>query len=144
LNPEPKPGPNLFKSRNRKDCLDILVKVAAYLIFFVAQNEDGNEENEDAVQTFLRTQVWYIPPCYVARETASVLNQRRFDANPDPNFHFDPDPRILPQIYTSWNIIIFLTFIHSNASLHCFFFLISVKDVIIFIIIDSLLNFLKS
>ncbi len=27
------------------------------LNFFVAQNEDGNEENEDAVQTFLRTQV---------------------------------------------------------------------------------------
>ncbi len=54
---EAEPELNLFKSRNRKDCLDILLKVAAYLIFFVAQNEDGNEENEDAVQTFLRTQV---------------------------------------------------------------------------------------
>jgi hypothetical protein len=54
---EAEPELNLFKSRNRKDCSDILVKVAALLIIIFAQNEDENEENEDAVQTFLRTQV---------------------------------------------------------------------------------------
>jgi hypothetical protein len=50
-------GTESFQKSEPKSCLDILVKVAAYLIFFVAQNEDENEENEDAVQTFLRTQV---------------------------------------------------------------------------------------
>ncbi len=50
------------------------------------------------------------------------------DADPDPNFQFDaaPDPDPDPALHMLKNIQNFKTFIRSNASLHCFIFLISV------------------
>jgi hypothetical protein len=86
----------------------------------------------------------------------SVVDRHRFDNVPDPVFHFDanpgPDPdwhqndtvpihmRILPQIlHPLENKKFFLTFSVSIASLQCFILLISVKGVIIFSILDSIL-----
>jgi len=75
------------------------------------------------------------------------MDPNRFDADPDPTFHFDADidtdpdpdsdPDPAPKLYASWIIIIFFTFIHSNVSLHGFFFLISG---IIFSILNSILK----
>ncbi len=52
------------------------------------------------------------------------MNRHHIDADPDP----DPDPTL-----SLW------TFIHTNASLHCFILLI--RSVIIFSILDSILKF---
>jgi hypothetical protein len=55
-----------------------------------------------------------------------------FDADPDPDQDADLDPDHIPQILHMMEIDIFFTFIPSNASLHCFIFLISVIDAKIF------------
>ncbi len=69
------------------------------------------------------------------------MDRYHFDADPDPTFHFDVDPDSdldpdpVPQILHMMEIGILLpTFIQSNASLHCFSFLISVIVGKIFII----------
>jgi hypothetical protein len=74
----------------------------------------------------------------------NVVNQLRFDADPDPTFHFDADLdsiRILLQVYSCWKMGKFLTFIHMTASLYCFIFLVSAIAVKIFNILDSVLKF---
>ncbi len=62
------------------------------------------------------------------------------DADPDPTFNFYayPDPDFNPSFTLVGKSEIFLTFIHSNASLHCIIFL---GIVIIFNILDSILKF---
>jgi hypothetical protein len=91
------------------------------------------------------------------------VDRHPVDADPDPNqnFHYDADPdldpdrhqktktmriqiRIVPKVLThvgKWGKIYnFYTFIHSNANLLCFFFLISEKGVMILSILDSMLK----
>ncbi len=64
------------------------------------------------------------------------------DPDPDPTFHFDAytDTDTEPDSTQDLDILenpIFLTLIHSSARLHCFIFLVSIKSVIIFNILDS-------
>jgi hypothetical protein len=61
------------------------------------------------------------------------VDRHRFDADPDPIFHFDA--------YPEWKIRIFFTFINSIVSLHCFIFLVSVINVKIFNNFDIVLKF---
>ncbi len=49
--------------------------------------------------------------------------------------------RILPQVLIMLENWIFFTFSHSITSLKCFIFLISVKYIIIFNILDSMLKY---
>jgi hypothetical protein len=54
----------------------------------------------------------------------SVLDRHRFDANPDPTFHFDPDLESDPDPTPSFTHVgesgkKNLIFIHITASLHC-------------------------
>ncbi len=44
------------------------------------------------------------------------------DPDPDPDPDSDLDPDCIPQILHMMDIGIFFTCIHSNASLHCFYF----------------------
>jgi hypothetical protein len=87
----------------------------------------------------------------------SVADRHRFDAEPDPNFHvdsdLDPDPDwhqndADPQAGPTPSCTLeksdfFITFSNSFVSLLpvCFFSLISVPDVIILSILDSILKF---
>ncbi len=74
------------------------------------------------------------------------MDRHSFDADPDRNFHDDADPDpdpdwyqndadphrgSYPKFHTCWNPNFCFTFSHSFASLQCFIFLISVKDVVI-------------
>ncbi len=56
-----------------------------------------------------------------------IADRHRFYAGPDPTFHFDADPDPEPDPHpdpdSSWKIRI-IYFIHSNARLHSFIFLI--------------------
>jgi hypothetical protein len=78
---------------------------------------------------------YYIVVPQVSVQTSAV-DRHRFDADPDPTFYFDVDPDPDPYPTSSYKQVgkskFFLTFIHSNASLHCFIFLISVIGVVIF------------
>ncbi len=69
--------------------------------------------------------------------------------NPYPTFHFDvdsdphpdPDPQVLHMLE---NQKYFLTFIHINASLQCFMFLVSVIAAIILSFLEVYLDWTKS
>jgi hypothetical protein len=50
--------------------------------------------------------------------------------DPDPTFNFDPYPDPTTN-FACWNFILFLAFFHSNASLRCLIFLVSVIVVLI-------------
>ncbi len=73
-------------------------------------------------------------PLQVRAHIPSVVDLLRFDANPDP------DPTTSFTILQYWEIQIFLSLIHSSASLHCFFVLVSVISFIIFNILDIVLG----
>jgi hypothetical protein len=51
----------------------------------------------------------------------------RFDADPDPTFHFDDDPNLDPDLSQVLLMVenrnFLKTFIHSSTSLHCFTFI---------------------
>jgi hypothetical protein len=95
---------------------------------------------------------WYLYN-FVNSRFCSVVDRHRFDANPDsdPNFHVDADPDPDPDWHQNdadlyadstpsfTHFGIFFTFSHSFAILQCFIFLISVKDVQIFSILDSIM-----
>jgi hypothetical protein len=75
----------------------------------------------------------------------SVTSGVRFNADPDPIFHFDahsdPDMDPFPRFTPVGNSDFCLCLIHSSASLYCFIFLGSIKDVTIFNIFDNILKF---
>jgi hypothetical protein len=77
----------------------------------------------------------------------SVVDRHRFDADQDPNFHFDADPNPdldrhqndadphadpIPRYEHVVENQIFLLLSHSISCLQCFIFLISVNRVVIF------------
>jgi hypothetical protein len=68
----------------------------------------------------------------------NVVDPHRFDADPfpDPTFYFDadPDPDPYPDPTQSFSHMF------TAASLHCFDFLVSVIGVIVFNILDRILN----
>ncbi len=85
----------------------------------------------------------------------TLVDRHRFDADPDPNIHdpcwsgfesASPWCRSSCGSYLKFNTcrkiqFIFFIFSQSLASLQCFIFLTSVKDVIILIILNSILKF---
>ncbi len=58
------------------------------------------------------------------------MDRHSFDAYPDPSPSFTHVGKLESMI-----------FIHSSVSLHCFIFLVSIKDVINFNVLDSILTF---
>ncbi len=65
----------------------------------------------------------------------SVVDQNRFDASPEPTFHYDADPDPT-QVLNMLKISTYFSYrIHSSAGVHCFTFLVSV--IIVFYILDS-------
>ena len=72
-----------------------------------------------------------------------VVDWRRLDADPDPNFLFDADPDPTQSFTVHVLGKHFLLFLHSSASEHCFIFLFSVIGVIFFNIITIILYFLE-
>ncbi len=86
----------------------------------------------------------------------SVVHRHPFDADPDPELHYDADPHpdrtgirtirygSYPIFSNCWKIgkkyLLFDTSIHSNARLRCFSFLISGKSVMILSILDSIVK----
>jgi hypothetical protein len=52
-----------------------------------------------------------------------AVDRHRFDADPNPTFHF------LMPIQIGKSEFLFFTFINSSASLHCFIFLVSVTAI---------------
>jgi hypothetical protein len=105
--------------------------------------------------------VSHLKTSHVSKTPTTHCTVLRFDADPDPDPTFqcyanpgpdsvpdwhqhnaDPQSGSYPLFYTYWKIgQNFLTFVHSNASLQCFSVLISGKRVMIFSILDSILNF---
>jgi hypothetical protein len=82
-----------------------------------------------------------------------VVDRHRFDADPNPDFHVavadsdwhqcDVDPHAGPTPSFAGVVkSFFFAFSQSFASLQCFTFLISVKDVIIFSFLNIILKFL--
>ncbi len=63
------------------------------------------------------------------------------DPDPGPTFYFDADLDTAPTI-NMFGKSEFSSSVHSNASLHCFIFLISFKGVIIFSVSDRIFEFL--
>jgi hypothetical protein len=85
-----------------------------------------------------KVQFAYIKITYFAKSTGFCVGIVLIPIPIHPPFHFD----LFSNFYRSWKIRnLFFTFIHRNASLHCFTFLISVTGVIISSILDSILQF---
>jgi uncharacterized membrane protein len=82
----------------------------------------------------------------------NIVDRHRFDADPDPTFHFaaypDPDPTpsfthvgISDFFDIFYSLIFLISFIYSTVSLHIFIFLVSVLGALIFNILDSIIQF---
>ncbi len=75
-----------------------------------------------------------------------VVDRHRFgadpDADPDPTFHFDAGPDPDPTTLSFTHVGKSKNSFHSNASLYCFIFLVSVIGVIMFNIMNNIFSFL--
>jgi hypothetical protein len=124
-------------------------------VFMVKRLSDVSTEKRHTTRTRTTNYIQYL--LIVVYKKNSVVDRHRFDADPDPKFHVDADPDqdridinmmpifmriLLPQVsHKSENPIFFLHFKSQLCQFTIFIFLISVKDVIILSILDSILKF---
>jgi hypothetical protein len=89
---------------------------------------DGDMQNK----FFYRTIPWYVSGHRIPAMTAVEKNKL------GSGFHFDADPEPVTDPISSVMLenLNFVLLIHSNASLHCFLFMVCVEGVIIFNILD--------